>query len=37
MPIFNKIIEIETIEGINIHNITPQVEAIISSTEIKNG
>ncbi|MBV6627046.1 MAG: secondary thiamine-phosphate synthase enzyme YjbQ [Rivularia sp. (in: Bacteria)] len=37
MLIINKIIEIETTEGINIHNITPQIQAIISSTEIKNG
>ncbi|MEM7713357.1 MAG: secondary thiamine-phosphate synthase enzyme YjbQ [Cyanobacteria bacterium P01_A01_bin.68] len=37
MLITKKIIEIETTEGINIYNITPQIEAIISSTEIKNG
>ncbi len=37
MLIINKIIEIETSEGINIHNITPQIEAMISSTEIKYG
>ncbi|MEO1428009.1 MAG: secondary thiamine-phosphate synthase enzyme YjbQ [Cyanobacteria bacterium J06633_8] len=37
MLITNKIIEIETTEGINIHNITPQIQDIISSTEIKNG
>ena len=37
MLITNKIIEIETNEGINIHNITPQIQAIISSSEIKQG
>ena len=37
MLITNKIIEIETTEGINIHNITPQIEIIISSTGVKNG
>jgi len=37
MLITNKIIEIETTEGINIYNITPQIEEFIASTEIKNG
>ena len=37
MLITNKIIEIETTEGINIHNITPQIQTVISATEIKNG
>lgn len=37
MLITNKIIEIQTTEGINIHNITPRIEKCISSTEIKNG
>ncbi|MDJ0697092.1 YjbQ family protein, partial [Mastigocoleus sp. MO_188.B34] len=37
MPIFNKILEVQTNEGINIHNITPEVEAAISSTPIQNG
>lgn len=37
MPIFNKIIELKTESGINIHNITPQIEAVIAETSIKNG
>ncbi len=37
MLITNKIIEIQTTAGINIHNITPRIEECISSTEIKNG
>lgn len=37
MPIINKFIELETNQGINIHNITPQIDAIISSTPIQNG
>ncbi len=37
MPIINKIIEIETHPGINIHNITPQIEALVASTPITNG
>ena len=37
MLITNKIIKIETTEGINIHNITPQIQETISSTGIKNG
>ncbi|KAF3888702.1 MULTISPECIES: secondary thiamine-phosphate synthase enzyme YjbQ [Nostocales] len=37
MPIVNQFIEIETDKGINIHNITPQLEAILVSTSIQNG
>ncbi|MBW4432247.1 MAG: secondary thiamine-phosphate synthase enzyme YjbQ [Pelatocladus maniniholoensis HA4357-MV3] len=37
MPIINKFIEVETTLGINIHNITPQIEALIYSTLIQNG
>ncbi|MGD1910156.1 MAG: secondary thiamine-phosphate synthase enzyme YjbQ [Rivularia sp. (in: cyanobacteria)] len=37
MIIINKIIEITTTEGINIHNITLQIQEIISSSEIQNG
>ena len=37
MKIINEVIEIETETGINIHNITPQVETILAETEIKNG
>ncbi|MEM9924858.1 MAG: secondary thiamine-phosphate synthase enzyme YjbQ [Cyanobacteria bacterium P01_D01_bin.50] len=37
MIIFNKIIEITTTKGINIHNITPQIQETISSSGIKNG
>lgn len=35
MPIINKIIEVETKQGINIHNITPQIETLIFSTSIE--
>ncbi|MBW4684782.1 MAG: secondary thiamine-phosphate synthase enzyme YjbQ [Komarekiella atlantica HA4396-MV6] len=37
MPIINITIQIETEQGINIHNITPQIQDIITSTSIKNG
>jgi secondary thiamine-phosphate synthase enzyme len=37
MQIINKFIEIETDTGINIHNITPQLEVILASTSIQNG
>jgi len=37
MAIINKFIQVETSEGINIHNITPQIEEIIASTPIQNG
>ena len=37
MPIINKFIALETEVGINIHNLTPQIEAIIANTSIKNG
>lgn len=37
MPIVNKFIELETTEGINIHNITPAIEKIVSTTGINNG
>ncbi|BAZ50376.1 hypothetical protein NIES4103_29920 [Nostoc sp. NIES-4103] len=37
MPIINKLIEIETSQGINIHNITPQIQDLIISTSINNG
>jgi secondary thiamine-phosphate synthase enzyme len=37
MPIINKVIEIGTEEGINIYNITPQINDFIASTSIKNG
>lgn len=37
MAIVNQIIEVETSQGINIYNITPQIEALISSTTIQNG
>jgi secondary thiamine-phosphate synthase enzyme len=37
MPIINKIIEIETEPGINIHNITLHIKDLIASTSIKNG
>lgn len=37
MKITNKLVEIQTKAGINIHNITPQVTEILSATEIQNG
>ncbi|MBW4592633.1 MAG: secondary thiamine-phosphate synthase enzyme YjbQ [Brasilonema angustatum HA4187-MV1] len=37
MPIVNHFIEIETKQGINIHNITSQIQDLIESTSIKNG
>lgn len=37
MPIINKLITIETDQGINIYNITPQIKDFIASTSIKNG
>lgn len=37
MAIINKLIEIETNQGINIHNITPHIKDLIASTSIKNG
>ncbi|WP_066383428.1 MULTISPECIES: secondary thiamine-phosphate synthase enzyme YjbQ [unclassified Anabaena] len=37
MPIFNKLIEIDTEPGINIHNITPHIKDFLESTTIKNG
>ena len=37
MQIINKIIEIETKPGINIHNITPQIQDFLIETGIKNG
>jgi secondary thiamine-phosphate synthase enzyme len=37
MPIINKLIEIETEQGINIHNITPEIEKLIAATGISNG
>jgi secondary thiamine-phosphate synthase enzyme len=37
MKIINKIIEIETTAGINIHDITSQVREILTASKIKNG
>ena len=37
MPIFNKILELETEAGINIYNVTPQIEEILATTLVKNG
>lgn len=37
MTILNKLIEVETNQGINIHNITSQIEAVIATTPIQNG
>ncbi|BAY89915.1 MULTISPECIES: secondary thiamine-phosphate synthase enzyme YjbQ [unclassified Tolypothrix] len=37
MPIVNQLIEIPTQAGINIHNITPQIQDCIASTSIQNG
>lgn len=37
MPVINQLIELETNQGINIYNITPQVEALIASAPIQDG
>lgn len=37
MPIINKLIEIKTDPGINIYNITPEIEKLIAATAINNG
>jgi len=37
MAIFNRTIEIKTTAGINIHNITPHIQDLITATPIKNG
>lgn len=37
MPIINKVIEIQTEQGINIYNITPQIKDFLAYTKIKNG
>ncbi|YAF93943.1 MAG: secondary thiamine-phosphate synthase enzyme YjbQ [Nodularia sp. CChRGM 3473] len=37
MPIINKLVEIVTEPGINIYNITAQIQELLSSTLIKNG
>ncbi len=37
MTIINKTITLKTDPGINIHNITPQVESILAETAIRNG
>ena len=37
MPIVNQFIELKTITEIDIHNLTPKIEAIIAETGIKNG
>lgn len=37
MPIIHKLIEVETDTGINIYNITPEIEKLIASTGINNG
>ena len=37
MPIINKIVEIKTDPGVNIYNITPEIEKLIAATGINNG
>ncbi|MBD2355548.1 YjbQ family protein [Tolypothrix sp. FACHB-123] len=37
MTIINQLIEIKTEQGINIYNITPQIQDLINSTSIQNG
>ncbi len=37
MTIIHQTITLKTEPGINIHNITPQVKAILAATAIKNG
>lgn len=37
MAVINKIIDIQTHQGINIHNITLQIQSVVASTSIQNG
>lgn len=37
MPLVHQLIEVQTQPGINIHNLTPQVEALVAATGIENG
>lgn len=37
MQIINQTIEIETAAGINIYDITPQINQILAETQVKNG
>lgn len=37
MQIINKLIELETDPGINVYNITPEIEKLLASTSITNG
>ena len=37
MPIINKLLVVETNQEINIHNITPQIETLVSTSPIQNG
>ncbi len=37
MPIVNKLFEVETAQGINIYNVTSEIEKLIASTSITNG
>lgn len=37
MQIINKLVTIETGQGISIHNVTPQIEEILRNTSINNG
>lgn len=37
MPLVNQLIEVQTQPGINIYNLSPQVEALVTATGIQNG
>lgn len=37
MPIIHKLIEVETGPGIQIYNLTPQIDALLASTPIQTG
>lgn len=37
MAVINKVIDIQTHQGINIHNITRKIESVVASTSIQNG
>lgn len=37
MPIINQLIELETDQGINIYNITPQLKDLLENSSVKNG
>jgi len=37
MPLIHQLVEVQTQPGINIHNLTPQVETLVAAAGIQNG